>query len=167
MRRAKCSSALEIGIELQKIDPFGLRIFLAMVFAQGNNENPEIGLILYWAIVETVQGQVATARQHLQSELQTAVQRQDKLNLANIFAAAAYTQATNNEAVSAVELYSLAQRHPFIANSRWFADVVGKRVAESGAALIPDNTVPAVASGEFRDIWKTAEWLQEWLAEMK
>jgi len=111
-------------------------------------------------------GRVSAARRQLQSELIAAVQRKDELNLANIMAAAAFLQATENEAVSALEYYTLAQQHPFIANSRWFADVVGKRVAAASATLSSEAALLAATRGETMDMWETVVFLQEWLAEL-
>ncbi len=121
---------------------------------------------LYWSMTEAALDFLPAARQHLQSELQSAVKRKDHLNMANVLAAAAYIEAVNNEAVSAVELYTLAQQHPFVANSCWFADVVEKRIKEASAVLSPDETAWAVAGGETMDMWETAGFLQGWTAEL-
>ena len=120
----------------------------------------------YWAIVEAALGQDSAARQHLRSELISAVHRKDELNLANVLAGIAFFQATKNEAGSALEYYTLAQQHPFIANSRWFADVVGKRVAAASATLSSEAALLAATRGETMDMWETAVFLREWLAEL-
>ena len=119
---------------------------------------------LYWGIVEAALGQTAAAQQHLLSELAGAGERKDKLNLANALAAAAFLYAMKNESVSAVELYTLAQQHPFVANSRWFADVVGKRVTAVRALLSPEAAMAAAARGETLDMWETADSLRERMA---
>ena len=62
----------------------------------------------------------------------------------------------------AVELYALASRYPFVANSRWFEDVAGREIA--AAAAHPEDVPPDVVAvlwerGRARDLWATAEEL--------
>ena len=45
----------------------------------------------------------------------------------------------NYDLVRAVELYALASRHPLVAKSRWFADVVGEQIAAAAATLPPER----------------------------
>jgi hypothetical protein len=45
-----------------------------------------------------------------------------------------------------VELYALASRYPFVANSQWFEDVAGKHIA----ALARDLPSDAVAAAQER-----------------
>jgi hypothetical protein len=62
----------------------------------------------------------------------------------------------------AVELYALASRYPVVANSRWFADVVGRPIGAIAAALPPDVVVAAEERGRARDLDATvAELLVE------
>ena len=63
-----------------------------------------------------------------------------------------------------LELYALALRHPFVANSRWFEDVVGKRVAEVAAGLPAEVVAAAVERGRSRDVDAT---IAELLAELE
>ena len=57
----------------------------------------------------------------------------------------------------AVELYALASRYPFVANSRWFEDVAGKHIAAVAATLPPEVVAAAQERGKARDLWATAE----------
>jgi tetratricopeptide (TPR) repeat protein len=43
----------------------------------------------------------------------------------------------------AVEIYALACREPFVANSRWFEDVAGRRIAATAAMLSSDEVTAA------------------------
>jgi predicted ATPase/DNA-binding SARP family transcriptional activator len=52
----------------------------------------------------------------------------------------------------AVEVYALASRYGFVANSRWFEDVAGRRIAAAAAALPPDAVAAARGRGNARDI---------------
>jgi hypothetical protein len=61
-----------------------------------------------------------------------------------------------------VELYALASRHPFVANSRWFEDVVGRHISEVAAILPPEVIHAACERGQARDLDATvAELLEE------
>jgi len=59
----------------------------------------------------------------------------------------------------AVELYALASRYPFVANSRWFEDVVGSRIAAAAAPLPPDVVAAAQKRGRTRDLAATVKEL--------
>jgi hypothetical protein len=60
----------------------------------------------------------------------------------------------------AVEVYALAARYPFVAHSRWFEDVAGKRISAAAAeALPPDMVAAAQERGRERDLWAVAEEL--------
>jgi len=61
----------------------------------------------------------------------------------------------------AVELYALASQSPFVANSRWFEDVVGRHIQTAEAALPPEAVAATRQRGQQRDLWATAN---EWLA---
>jgi hypothetical protein len=63
-----------------------------------------------------------------------------------------------------VELYALASRYPYVANSCWFEDVTGKHIAAIAAGLPPDVIVTAEERGRARDLWAMAE---ELLAELE
>jgi hypothetical protein len=52
--------------------------------------------------------------------------------------AVALLLADQGEKEQAVELYTLASRYPFVANSRWFEDIAGKHIAAVAATLPPD-----------------------------
>ena len=59
----------------------------------------------------------------------------------------------------AVELYALASRHPFVANSRWFEDVAGNRIGAVAATLPPEVAAAAQERGRARDLEATAKAL--------
>jgi predicted ATPase len=64
----------------------------------------------------------------------------------------------------AVELYALASHHPGVANSRWFEDVAGKRIAAVAASLPPEVVAAAQERGRARDLDAT---MAELLAELE
>jgi ATP/maltotriose-dependent transcriptional regulator MalT len=90
---------------------------------------------LYWGIIAAVEGDLAAAWEHLQSELESAVARKDRLNMANALGGGAFLYAMGNEASPALEHYSLAFQHPFVANSRWFEELIGERVQSACESL--------------------------------
>jgi hypothetical protein len=67
--------------------------------------------------------------------------------------------ASVGELERAVELFALALRYPYIANSRWFEDVVGKHITAAAASLQPDVITAAQERGRVQDLWSTTEEL--------
>ena len=64
----------------------------------------------------------------------------------------------------AVELYALASRYPFVANSRCFEDVAGSQMAAQ-ASTLPETVVAAAKErGQARDLHAT---VAELLAELR
>lgn len=70
--------------------------------------------------------------------------------------------ADQGEQERAVELYALASRYPFVANSCWFEDVAGSHIAAVAATLPPEVVAAAQDRGRVRDLEATvAELLVE------
>jgi len=67
--------------------------------------------------------------------------------------------ADEGEAERAIELYVLASRHPFVANSRWFEDVIGQHIAAVARTLPPQVAATAQERGRGRDLEGTVEKL--------
>ena len=74
----------------------------------------------------------------------------------NALPAAAQLAATAGDAERTLVLCALAGRYPYVANSRWIADIVGGDVDEWAASLTPDAATAARARGRALDLWKTA-----------
>jgi hypothetical protein len=51
----------------------------------------------------------------------------------------------------AVELFALASRSPFVANSRWFDDVIGQPIAAATVRLQPEAVARAQERGQALD----------------
>jgi hypothetical protein len=63
----------------------------------------------------------------------------------------------------AIEVYALACTFGHVANSQWYADVVGRPIAEAAAALPPEVIAAARDRGRARDVHATLEELiAEW-----
>ena len=59
----------------------------------------------------------------------------------------------------AVEIYALASRYPFVANSRWFYDVFGRHIDAIAANLPPEVAEAARERGRARDLQATVKEL--------
>jgi tetratricopeptide (TPR) repeat protein len=100
-------------------------------------------------------GELRQAERHLSAALRTAADMEVFRPLIYALPAAALLLVDRGEAERATDLYALASRYPFVANSRWFGDVAGRHIA--AAALPPEGVAVA------RDLWAMAE---ELLAEL-
>jgi hypothetical protein len=64
--------------------------------------------------------------------------------------------ARQGEVEQAVELFTLVGRQPFFNNSRWFADLAGRRLETLLAALPPETAAAARERGNTADLWESA-----------
>jgi len=102
-------------------------------------------------------------QQHLSDSFQLATEWGVAFPLLWALPAMALFLADRGENERAVELYALASRYPFLANSRWFEDVVGNTLAEVAATLPAERVAILQESGRARDVVSTAA---ELLAEL-
>jgi len=117
------------------------------------------GSDFYWGIMDVLIGQLDSARTHLLTELSGSIDRKANLNLANALAGIALLKAKEGDITTAIELYALAQRHPFVANSHWFVDMVGQHIEQSAGLLSAEDVQAAHERGEKLDLWETAKGL--------
>jgi predicted ATPase/DNA-binding SARP family transcriptional activator len=104
-------------------------------------------------------GQRSQAREHLSEALRTAVEIGAFAPLLYALPGIAVLLVDQGEQERAVELYALASRYPFVANSRWFEDIVGKHIAAVAATLPPEVVAAAQARGRARDLEATVKEL--------
>jgi tetratricopeptide (TPR) repeat protein len=123
----------------------------------------DIGLALAClAIATRGLGDTPGARQHLCHALEIAQESETVLPLQWALPAMALLLADEGEIERGVELYALASRHPFVANSRWFHDVAGNQLAALATNLPPAVVKAARERGQARDLEATvAELLRE------
>jgi predicted ATPase len=95
------------------------------------------------------------AWQHLVSALDWASRHQEFRELMVTLAGIALLLAEEGEAERAIELYALASRHPFVANSRWFEEVIGRHIAAAAATVPPQVAAMAQERGRSRDLAAT------------
>jgi hypothetical protein len=105
-----------------------------------------------WALTQTAHaarelGDWHQARAHLDEALRTAAEIGNFAPLLHTLPAAALLLADQGELERAVELYALASRHPYVANSRWFEDVAGKQIAAVAVTLPPVEVAAAQERG--------------------
>jgi tetratricopeptide (TPR) repeat protein len=108
-------------------------------------------------------GQPDRAREHLVEALRLGRELDSWPPVALALPAIALLLADRGQIERAVELYALASRYPYVANSRWFEDVAGREISALTATLPPEVVAAAQARGRARDLWATAE---ELLAEL-
>jgi tetratricopeptide (TPR) repeat protein len=108
-------------------------------------------------------GQPAQARQHLRVALRMAAETGYRNVALQSLPAMALLLADGGEVERAVELYALASRYPYVANSRWFEDVAGKQLKTLIETLPPKAVAAAQERGRARDLDAT---VRELLNEM-
>jgi tetratricopeptide (TPR) repeat protein len=84
--------------------------------------------------------------------------------LVNLLPGAAMLLLREGPIERAVEVYELARTFPHVANSQWYADVVGHPIAQAAtASLPPEEVVAAKERGRARDVQATLdELIAEW-----
>jgi predicted ATPase/DNA-binding SARP family transcriptional activator len=95
------------------------------------------------------------AWRHLSTALEWAGRNHQFYELMVALAGIALLLADEGEAERAMELYALASRYPFVANSHWFEDVVGRHIAAVTATLHPQVAAAAQERGRGRDLLAT------------
>jgi tetratricopeptide (TPR) repeat protein len=108
-------------------------------------------------------GQLSEARTHLCEALQQSGEMRDQLTPLHVLPVAARFLADLGDAERAVEIYALASRYGFVANSRLWEDIAGREIAALAAALPPEIVAATRRRGRARDLWVTMEeLLSEW-----
>jgi predicted ATPase len=121
---------------------------------------PELGPVLAGLGVAACRlGDLLRARKHCHEALRICTEMVAVFPLLCVLPAAALLLAEQGKSERAVEVYTLASRYPYVANSRWFEDVVGKHIT-AAAADLPSGVVSAAQErGRALDWWETAEAL--------
>ena len=103
------------------------------------------------------------AWEHLGEGLQIWAELGGRSGLIQLLSAAGLLLADAGQHERAVELYALASRYPYVANSRWFEDVFGRHIDAVAATLPPEVAEAARKRGRARDLTAT---VKELLVEM-
>jgi predicted ATPase len=110
-------------------------------------------------------GNIPQARQYLSEALRIAIEIWAFTPLMLALPAIALLLADQGEEELAVELYTLASRYQFVANSCWMQDIAGHHIATIGATLPPEVVAAAQERGQTRDPEATAAELLAELAD--
>jgi tetratricopeptide (TPR) repeat protein len=105
------------------------------------------------------QGRLVQAAAHLTEALQLGLDTGTPLGLLWALPVTALLLADLAQAERAIEVYALAERDSFVANSRWFADIAGWHIAAVAATLPPDVVVAAREHGREHDLQSMAQEL--------
>ena len=97
----------------------------------------------------------------LKAGLGWAVEEHQFYPLVNALVGIALLLTDEGEYERALELYTLALKQPYVANSRWFEDVAGGEIATNTANLPPQVAEAAQARGRSLDLWQYAAELLE------
>ncbi|MCB9156310.1 MAG: tetratricopeptide repeat protein [Caldilineaceae bacterium] len=127
----------------------------------GCHEFPLVGL----AFLASQAGDLSAMRHDLWRALRIAVATQSFLSLLHIFPAVAlYLSGQRQQAAFALEIYALISQYGHVANSRWFAEIVGDHLQATQASLPAALIAKALRRGKHRDMWSTARGLLAMLA---
>jgi tetratricopeptide (TPR) repeat protein len=105
-------------------------------------------------------GQWPQARQHLADALTSTLALKTYMPAVYALPGVALLLAATGAGTRAIEIWTLAKCHPFVANSRWFADVAGRELEAVAASLPPEVAEAARERGRTLDLWETAEALR-------
>jgi tetratricopeptide (TPR) repeat protein len=109
-------------------------------------------------------GRVDEASQYLRESLCIFVKTGAVAGFVYPVSGMALLLADAGEHERAVELYALASRYPYVAESRWFEDVFGRHIEAVAAALPPEVAEAARDRGRALDLQTT---VKELLAELE
>lgn len=98
---------------------------------------------------------------HLTRSLRWGIEREDVQTISMSLPLAALLLADRGEVERAVALYALALQHPRIADSRWYADVVGREMARLRDTLTAHATVDTTGASSWQALREAALALLE------
>lgn len=124
---------------------------------QGRQPGETDALVMGYALRGLGQHQNAQGLFH--RVLQKVIDQNDSIDFFQILCGVALIFSDLGQIARAVELYALATRYPFVGNSQWFEDVVGKHIEKAAESLPSDVVEAAKERGRALDLWATAEAL--------
>lgn len=100
-----------------------------------------------------------SARRYLRQALQVELKLREYSQLLELLEALALYRALEGDVLGAVEIWTLAGSHPYLANSKWSADVIGRPREAMLEGMDPAAIAAARERGRQRDVWQTVEAL--------
>jgi tetratricopeptide (TPR) repeat protein len=104
-------------------------------------------------------GEFDQSRRHFMELLTEGLGRKDFLYLLFALPGLALYLARRGELERAITVWALAQCYPFVANSKWYEDVVGHELEVVAASLTSEVAETARGRGRTLELWETAEAL--------
>lgn len=104
-------------------------------------------------------GDLQQAQEHIREALRVAGEVGAFWSLMLALPATALLLADAGDHERAVELYALASRYPFVADSRWFEDVFGRHIEAVAATLPPEVADGARERGRAQNLEETVRQL--------
>ena len=117
------------------------------------------GALALLGYARCMQGRLKEARRDLAEALRVGTDVGAVPVLGFIVPGFALLSARKNDPERAVELYASASCFPLVAETQWFADVVGRHIDAAAADLPPDAVAEARGRGRARDLHATVEEL--------
>lgn len=134
----------------------------AAVYASGWRQDwraRQVASRAYAAFALCYRGELQRARERLGETLDEAVEVRSLYALMSTLPAIALWLVKEGQTGRAIEVWSAACSQPHVANSRWFADVVGRPVDEAAATLSEDAVAAATERGRAWEQWDLANEL--------
>ncbi|MBV7340222.1 tetratricopeptide repeat protein, partial [Chloroflexi bacterium TSY] len=94
------------------------------------------------------------SQQYLSNALDISVEYSLTFPLIYTLAGFALLHIAEGQSALAIEIYALVSNNPHLANSCWFADAVGKRIADIASTLAPEVVAEAKELGRGRHFWE-------------
>jgi tetratricopeptide (TPR) repeat protein len=111
-------------------------------------------------------GNRSEAQQYLYEALEIAVEIGAFIPLLDIMPIVSLLLADQGEVERGIELYSLANQHPFVRQGQLYEDIAGRDIAALAASLPSDVVEAAKARGQAREMWEAASELLEELPKL-
>lgn len=125
------------------------------LYRKSNDAENLFKTLVTQSLVASQADQLAEARLYLRQALALALEMRNSIHAITALPAMALYQTALGEKELAAELYALATVQPFVANSRWYQEVVGKRIETTD--LSPEVKTDAEERGRVRKLWQTIE----------
>jgi predicted ATPase/DNA-binding SARP family transcriptional activator len=132
----------------------------ASLLQQGEFDEYAAYLLSWLAISERALGLPEQAWEHLQAAGQIALRLRSPADASYLLATAALLaldrEGSQQSVELAVELYTIAQRHPLLAANSWYDQVVGREINAAAASLPPETMAALQARAQQADPFEAA-----------
>jgi tetratricopeptide (TPR) repeat protein len=106
-------------------------------------------------------GRHEDARIQLSSALEDALQNRTYLGLLLAICAGALLELQRGNIARGLEFYTTIAGQPLVANSLWYADIAGKKIAAAASQLPVEIMASARQRGETAELWESGQRLAD------